>query len=446
MKQNTNITKLGFTVSVLALTVATALGGSVLAYGPERSTFTGEKPADYVTFNSITNNKYYGDERNFVTIKPVSDGAKDTWTNLINVVSDQEYYVRIYVHNNAAANLNLFAENARVFANIPGGAAKRVQIDGAISANNAKPQRVWDDAVFQSDKLFNISYVAGSARYYNNHFTNGVAINDSVVTTGGAQIGYDSINGRLQGCAQYAGHLLFKVKAKVAKSPNFTIAKQVRKVGDTTWSKNITVNPGDKVEYKLYYENKGDTAQANVIAKDFMAKGMTYQAGTLKIYNASNPNGLALTNADNLFNGTGLNFGNYMPKSNAGLFYTFQTPTNDQLTICGKNIFRNRAVVYTPNGNLEDMADVVVVKTGCTPEKPTPNQPTPNRPGELPSTGPAEIAISMIGLLLITASIIYWYKSQQEIKKRVVSNGTIEMKIDDKTTPLVAPQDDIKKK
>ena len=196
----------------------------------------------------------------------------------------------------------------------------------------------------------------------------------------------------------------------------------------------------------MYYENKGDTAQANVIAKDFMAKGMTYQAGTLKIYNASNPNGLALTNADNLFNGTGLNFGNYMPKSNAGLFYTFQTPTNDQLTICGKNIFRNRAVVYTPNGNLEDMADVVVVKTGCTPEKPTPNQPTPNRPGELPSTGPAEIAISMIGLLLITASIIYWYKSQQEIKKRVVSNGTIEMKIDDKTTPLVAPQDDTKKK
>ena len=72
MKQNTNITKLGFTVSVLALTVATALGGSVLAYGPERPTFTGEKPADYVTFNSITNNKYYGDERNFVTIKPVS--------------------------------------------------------------------------------------------------------------------------------------------------------------------------------------------------------------------------------------------------------------------------------------------------------------------------------------------------------------------------------------
>ena len=52
----------------------------------------------------------------------------------------------------------------------------------------------------------------------------------------------------------------------------------------------------------------------------------------------------------------------------------------------------------------------------------------------------------MIGLLLITVSIIYWYKSQQEIKKRVISNGTIEMKIDDKTTPLVAPQDDIKKK
>ncbi len=38
---------------------------AIFAYGPERETFTIEKPASYITFNSITNNPNYGDERNF---------------------------------------------------------------------------------------------------------------------------------------------------------------------------------------------------------------------------------------------------------------------------------------------------------------------------------------------------------------------------------------------
>lgn len=464
MKQTqSNKMKIGLTVSALALTVTAAFANvAVMAYGPQRPTFTGEQPASYITFNSITNNANYGDERNFVTIKPVSDGNKDTWTNLINVVSDQEYYVRLYVHNNAAANLKLFAENTRVFASVPGGAAKRVQIDGAISANNANPKRVWDDAVFQSNKLFNLSYVVGSARYYNNHFTNGVAINDSLVTTSGALIGYDKIDGRLQGCAQYAGHLIFKVKAKVAKSPSFTIAKQVRKVGDKHWSKNITVNPGDKVEYKLYYENKGDVAQYNVIAKDFMPQGMMYQTNSLKIYNATNPQGLLLKEQDKLFNGIGLNFGNYNPNSNAGLYYAFQVPANNSLPLCGKNIFRNRAIVYTPHGNLEDKADVVVNKTNCTPapNKPTPNQPTPNKPtpGQpqpqtpqapanpeaLPTTGPAEMLIGLIAIFLISTSVVYYFKSQKELKQRIAASGRVDMKVTEQLTDAVSDKQSTK--
>ena len=37
------------------------LGIATFAYGPERATFTAENPADYVTFNAITNSPAYGD-------------------------------------------------------------------------------------------------------------------------------------------------------------------------------------------------------------------------------------------------------------------------------------------------------------------------------------------------------------------------------------------------
>ena len=74
---------LGWLSGVVALgVVVLATSAGALAWGPERPTYTIEKPADHVTFNSITNNPAYGDERNFVRIKeagaPASAYSDDT--------------------------------------------------------------------------------------------------------------------------------------------------------------------------------------------------------------------------------------------------------------------------------------------------------------------------------------------------------------------------------
>ena len=54
---------------VLILAAAIIIPANLFAWGPDRPTYTIEHPADHVTFDSITNNPDYGDERNFVTIK-----------------------------------------------------------------------------------------------------------------------------------------------------------------------------------------------------------------------------------------------------------------------------------------------------------------------------------------------------------------------------------------
>ena len=106
--------------SVLVAAVAPAL---VWAWGPSRPSFTIEKPADYITFNSITNNPVIGgDEKDFVGIREV--GSNANWTNNMKVQNGKEYYVRIYVHNNAASNLNLVAENVVAKLNVPTTTAK----------------------------------------------------------------------------------------------------------------------------------------------------------------------------------------------------------------------------------------------------------------------------------------------------------------------------------
>lgn len=60
-------------VSVAA--IAVVIAGSALAWGLARKLFTMAHPADHPTFNSITDNPDYGDERGFTTIKDITAGT-----------------------------------------------------------------------------------------------------------------------------------------------------------------------------------------------------------------------------------------------------------------------------------------------------------------------------------------------------------------------------------
>lgn len=73
----------------------------------ERRSFTVQQPADYVTFNSITDS-LYGDERNFVQIREVGQ-SNSNYTDEIKLMPGKEYKVYIFFNNNAASELNKYA-------------------------------------------------------------------------------------------------------------------------------------------------------------------------------------------------------------------------------------------------------------------------------------------------------------------------------------------------
>ncbi len=333
-----------------------------LAYGPNRATFTAANPAEYVTFNSITDAPGFGDERNFTWARPVDAPASSWQTDELNVADGQEYYIRVRVHNNAAADLNLHATNTRVSASVPTNISNSINVQATVSADNANPQQVWDDVVLKSSEKFSVGYVPGSAHYYNALNTvDGFPIADSVFTNGGAQVGYGSMNGDIPGCNDFAGALMFKVKVFSEKTPQFTVEKKVRKHGDTDWSKSITAKPGEKVDYQIGYVNAGQTQQNNVIAKDTLPEKVTYENGTTTLKNALHPTGNGVTLGDDVI-GAGLNIGNYTPQSNAYVRFTATLPQEKDLQ-CGNNLLRNTGFMYTDNGSKQDTADVTVNKT-----------------------------------------------------------------------------------
>ena len=355
------------TSAVLAIVAAVLIiPATLLAWGPGRATFTTAVPASYVTFNSITDNPTQGDERNFVQVRDAA-ASNTTYADSIALTAGKEYVVFVYFHNNAASNLNAsgvgIAHGAYVKAQIPALVANNgsAQAVGYVGATNANPNQVWDDVTFTNATGGDIAldYVPDSATIHSFGAVDGQTMSNSIVTTG-APIGYDALNGDLPGCNQYAGYVTFRVKAN---QPNFTVQKQVRLAGTTTWSKTVAAKAGDTVEYMVQYQNTGTMEQDNVVMKDALPAGISYVNGSTQVKNTTNPNGKTIN--DDLTTGTGVNIGNYTAASNA--YVKFSAKVNSDSTLpCGNSTLVNTATVETANGSKQDTANVTVSKT-CQP-------------------------------------------------------------------------------
>ena len=356
-----------FSAVVAMIAAAIIVPVAVLAYGPERPTFTGAHPAPYVTFNSITDNPDVGDERNFVRIRPAGQG---TYGENVNLQSGQTYDVMVYYHNNASSGLNAsgvgiakdVALRMQMSANVAGNSSTKVT--GFINSSNAQPAEVYDSAnvTNPTGAAMDLSFVANSAKVTSNGAINGSTLPDSVFTTG-AKLGFNGQDGTVPGCNEFAGYVIFQVKAN---QPNFEVTKQVHKTGSTGWKETEAVNPGDNVDFLVTYKNTGTTLQNNVVLKDILPEGMTYVSHTTSVANATNPQGLLLDAKSDTATTTGANIGNYLPGANAYVKLTAKVVDNDKLPKCGPNTLVNKAEIQTDNGTKSDTANVTVNKT-CKP-------------------------------------------------------------------------------
>lgn len=426
--------------ALLAIVTAVAVMPAALnAWGPERQTFTIENPATYVEFNSITNNPNIGDERNFVGIR--ENGTSSLWQDSVKAQPGKEYVVRMYVHNNAAENLNLIARDVNAMFYLPNTSAKSHQVNGFLRSSNAKTKEVYDHATFTGDQDFKLAYVEGSAKYYNNANGNGFSIPESLFTASGAKLGYDKMDGNIPGCFKYAGYLTFIVRPQFPEQPknDFAIEKDVRKVGGK-FAQTVAVQPGDTLNYRINFKNTGNTTLKNVILKDTLPKGVSFVPGSVKILNATNPDGAFVKDGDKLFS-TGVNIGSYTPGSNAVVVFDAKIGKKTEL-VCGAKTLKNIASAQ-PEGEKPKSDDAdVTTKIDCPEPKPEeikvciikdkqikiidkkdfdkskhttdlskcedePKTP-PVTPPELPRTGTTDGILSALGLgALVTAAAAY---------------------------------------
>ncbi len=399
LKKLTNISKFQLILATLFVAFAVVLVPSVSdAWGPARATFTMEHPAKYVTFNSITDNPSYGDEQNFLSVKE-STASNSSYTDTISVKPGKQYTVMVFYHNNASATYNAdgsgIAHGAFARVEIPAIVSKDNKPVGAesyVGASNANPQQVYDEVFFKNGTGNDIAlrYVPGSTVIHSKGAVNNKVMPDTILSSSGVKLGYDSLNGDLPGCNEYAGYITFNVQAD---QPALSFKKQVRLHQDGNykdgWASNITAEPGKVVDYRLEYKNIGTVEQHNVVFKDVLPKGLNYVKGSSVLIDGASPTGKKLT--DEISRG-GMNVGSYAP--GAASYLVFSAKVGN--VPCTNLV--NKADVETDNGALNGQANV---STGsdCA----------------LPVTGPAQVVAGLVGVAAITIGAVYYFISRRDL-------------------------------
>lgn len=372
-----------------------------------------------IVFNSISDS-VIGDEKNFVGARECvytetgeckTEGLNNVWNgNNITIEDGKDYLIRLYVHNNNPNGWDAVAENTKVWFDLPQNySAKQIQVNGFISSSNATPSKYWDYVNFNSDKPFHLEYVADSAVIGNNGKFGGSKLSNSVVDkdAGGVLIGYDTDDGRVPGCYNFANYIVIKVKAVV----DYEVEKKVRVVGDSdkTWKDTVEAKVGDKVEFQIQYRNISNHDQA-VGIRDILPNNLRYVEGSMKLYNALN-NGT-------VFNGTtlvneGIRVGTYKSGANAYIRFTAEVVDND--LACGSNTLVNWGQAIVGKVTVQDYARVHLNKV-CenTPnEEPKKDEETPTN---LPTTGPEAVAGGVIAAGSIVTAAGYYIASRRQLR------------------------------
>lgn len=241
---------------------------AAVQFGPDRPTYTWSSPADHITFDSITNNPdpSIGDERTFVSARDAASSDMLTYSKNLTVHDNEEVIVRVFYHNDAASNLNLVATNTKVKVALPSGSSTAPQIAGYISADNATPSMVWSTMdVSAGGQPFTLTYEPGTAQLWN-QAQNGTSLSDSIVS-GGAQIGFNQIDGKIPGCSEFSGYVTIKVRVHVAQPPAQPVyscdALHVTAQGDRSYKYGVDATAKNGASITGYNFDFGDGNSVN---------------------------------------------------------------------------------------------------------------------------------------------------------------------------------------
>lgn len=268
--------------------------------------------------------------------------------NSVPALIDQVVQFELAIHNTEPPASGTDAYNVLARMQMPATTGTSLSVTGTAQGTNTN--LLSDVASVTTQVPANLQYIPGTARWRHNTGTNEnpnwvtQTVSDTIVTTG---VSLQTI----QPC--WNMQQTVTIQARVVG--NFiNVQKQVARLGGT-WQEEVTAQPGERVAYLISFTNTGNTQLTNVLIGDNLPPYMTYVAGSARLINPNNPNGIPVPDGVTIGR---LNVGNYGVGS--GGHVTFQVQINDNVP-AGNHTLRNVGIADSDQtGEVWDRANVVV--------------------------------------------------------------------------------------
>lgn len=255
-------------------------------WGPARSEYYFDEPADHPVFNSVIDNPIYGDERHFLEIKSVSGMSLQTDDHFITVQPGSTYIARISYCNDGSQYLNasgkVIAQKVKVSVHLPQALEGRKPgiLQANIHCSNSEYDRIWDQVALYCPTEAVIEYVTASAKIYNYGKLSGETLGTQLFGEG-LYIGFNKFSGILPGGMQYSGSIEFRFTVKPI---NQVVFRRTVSVDRRNYADRISVLPGDILTFRNYIKNEHYDDITDVTFRDELPKGLTLIPDTTTLY------------------------------------------------------------------------------------------------------------------------------------------------------------------
>lgn len=156
-----------------------------------------------------------------------------TFVDPTNATCGDVVKLRVVIHNPGPVAL----ENVKVVAKLPTATGTTHGSTATVTASNANPASTSDSVTVKTDKAAKLSYVSGSAEYFNATGGREGSIDDSVVTTGA------TVPGGVGVSFEHTRYVQFQVKVDCPTTPVTPTTPETPKVKETPKATVVTELP-----------------------------------------------------------------------------------------------------------------------------------------------------------------------------------------------------------
>lgn len=286
-----------------------------------------------------------------------------SYANSRTATYDDTVVFKVYYHNTEDPDSNKIAENVSVKVDLPTGPGETQTVTSTVKGSNTNTVVDTASVLLDRDDAY-LEFISGSVEWKHNIGTRDnieyetLNLADSVITGGE----FTPIEHQ-KPCFEYEAWITFSMKVRVA---SVEVDKTVALDGDTSWSESVTTEPGQTVNFSLEADNNGNARINSVTLRDLLPNGLSYVAGSSKVIDSNNPNGVSVS--DNVVSDGGINIGDLPNDTNAILTFRAKVAGANYFD-CGVTTLTNTAQVVAIGFNGDEDTASVKVEKEC--EEPT---------------------------------------------------------------------------